>query len=283
MEYKCKICKKDYSSYQSLWIHNKKYHNKNVSKINNNQPIINSTQPILSNNQHIININDNKLMCKICNKLFSFIQSRWRHEKKCKIKKEVQIQLELDKVKQELATIKQTTTINNNNSHNTNNINKGKIYNTTNIVKFGSEDILKILNESKPLKILNSRLLVLEECIKTTHFNKDKPEYQNIRISNLRSNVAQIYDGENFNTVNQYSAINELINNHVDAITVLLEENQDKLSNKTIERLDEFIEKINDSCRKIVDENTNRIFKNYKDFKIDKVKNIIYDESKKLT
>ncbi len=26
MEYRCNICNKDYSSYQSLWIHNKKYH-----------------------------------------------------------------------------------------------------------------------------------------------------------------------------------------------------------------------------------------------------------------
>lgn len=274
MEYKCKICKKDYSSYQSLWIHNKKYHNKNnISK--------------LSNDFKTTSISTSKMLtCIYCNKTFTRRNNMNVHiNKVCKQKKiqESEMKVELDKVKQELATIKQTTINNNNNSHNTNNINKGKIYNTTNIVKFGSEDILKILNESKPLKILNSRLLVLEECIKTTHFNKDKPEYQNIRISNLRSNVAQIYDGENFNTVNQYSAINELINNHVDAITVLLEENQDKLSNKTIERLDEFIEKINDSCRKIVDENTNRIFKNYKDFKIDKVKNIIYDESKKLT
>ena len=26
MEYKCNICNKLYSSYQSLWIHNKKFH-----------------------------------------------------------------------------------------------------------------------------------------------------------------------------------------------------------------------------------------------------------------
>ena len=261
----CKICNKEYKSYKSLWTHNKTYHSK--KNVNTNDDIVNNH----------VNKNDNLdiLKCKYCSKILAARQSRWRHEKICKSKN---IKNKLDKVEQELSIIKQTNITNN-----TNNINKGKIYNTTNIVKFGSEDILKILNESKPLKILNSRLLALEESIKTTHFNKDKPEYQNIRISNLRSNVAQIYDGENFNTVNQYSAINELINNHVDAITVLLEENQDKLSNKTIERLDEFIEKINDSCRKIVDENTNRIFKNYKDFKIDKVKNIIYDESKKLT
>jgi hypothetical protein len=30
MCYECKICSKDYSSYQSLWNHNKKFHNTNV-------------------------------------------------------------------------------------------------------------------------------------------------------------------------------------------------------------------------------------------------------------
>ena len=269
MSYNCNICNKEYKNYKSLWTHNKKFH------INNCH--INDDNVNTCDNK---NNNIDVLQCKYCNKILSARQSRWRHEKKCKIKKELQIQQELDKVKMELEIIKKTN-ITNNNSHNTNNINKGKIYNTTNIVKFGSEDILKILNESQPLKILNSRLLALEESIKTTHFNKDKPEYQNIRISNLRSNVAQVHDGENFVTMNQYETINELINNHVDAITQLLEENQDKLSNKTIIKLDEFIEKINDSCKKIVDENTKQIFKNYKDFKIAKVKNILAQEKVK--
>lgn len=30
MEYICNICNKKYSSYQSLWIHNKKYHKDTV-------------------------------------------------------------------------------------------------------------------------------------------------------------------------------------------------------------------------------------------------------------
>ncbi len=34
MEYKCKLCVKDYSSYQSLWIHTKKYHSDNKQNIN---------------------------------------------------------------------------------------------------------------------------------------------------------------------------------------------------------------------------------------------------------
>ena len=36
MEYKCINCNKFYSSYQSLWIHNKKYHKIDVSNIGQN-------------------------------------------------------------------------------------------------------------------------------------------------------------------------------------------------------------------------------------------------------
>ena len=36
MEYICNICNKNYSSYQSLWIHNKKYHNNKMRLMTSN-------------------------------------------------------------------------------------------------------------------------------------------------------------------------------------------------------------------------------------------------------
>jgi hypothetical protein len=33
MVYKCNICNKDYSSYQTLWVHNKKFHNNKMNTI----------------------------------------------------------------------------------------------------------------------------------------------------------------------------------------------------------------------------------------------------------
>jgi hypothetical protein len=54
MEYKCKICIKIYSSYQSLWIHNKKYHNDVHNDTNQNQSFIQSkTNHKQSNNECI--------------------------------------------------------------------------------------------------------------------------------------------------------------------------------------------------------------------------------------
>ena len=131
-------------------------------------------------------------------------------------------------------------------------------------------------------KILDCRLLAVEGSIKTIHFNKDLPEYQNIRINNLRSNIALIHDGNTFNVANQYNVINDLINDHVDIITELIKEHRNKLQEATILKLEQFLENLDDNYKQITDVNTNRIFKNYKDYKIDKIKHIIYNESKKI-
>jgi hypothetical protein len=52
MEYKCIICKKDYSSYQSLWIHNKKYHN----KMNSQNTQIGHQTPLKNEKMRKINV-----------------------------------------------------------------------------------------------------------------------------------------------------------------------------------------------------------------------------------
>ena len=62
----CIICNKLYSSYQSLWIHNKKFHVTNVQKC---------TSSIIKS-----------YICKYCLKNYSSRQNKWNHEQKCKNK-----------------------------------------------------------------------------------------------------------------------------------------------------------------------------------------------------
>ena len=38
----------------------------------------------------------------------------------------------------------------------------------------------------------------IEESIKTIHFNNNHPECQNILITNLRDDIAHVFDGEKF-------------------------------------------------------------------------------------
>ena len=67
MEYICKICKKDYSSYKSLWYHNYKYHK---HPVNNPNTVVNN-----------LNTTVNSIFkCNFCNKEFNTRQSKSRHE-----------------------------------------------------------------------------------------------------------------------------------------------------------------------------------------------------------
>ena len=63
MQYICNYCNKNYSSYQSLWIHNKKFHNPNQTESNISQ-----------------------YNCKYCCNKYSNRQNKWKHEQICKEK-----------------------------------------------------------------------------------------------------------------------------------------------------------------------------------------------------
>jgi len=85
-KYLCNTCNKIYTSRQSLWNHNNKYHkqqcHQNVTKCNKistdcHQNVTKCNK--ISTDNHEINIFE----CKYCNKNLSNRQSRWRHEVKC--------------------------------------------------------------------------------------------------------------------------------------------------------------------------------------------------------
>jgi hypothetical protein len=62
-------------------------------------------------------------------------------------------------------------------------------------------------------------------------------------------------------------------------IEVSLEDYKDKLPERTIEILDKLIEKLQDDHTLMVDEENNKEFKNYRMFKINEVKLMIYNET----
>jgi hypothetical protein len=161
---------------------------------------------------------------------------------------------------------------------NNNNINTGTV-NNIQIVKFGSEDIKSILSDKEIKKILNCKYKSIEESIKIVHFNDDRPEYRNIYITNLRDNIAYVYNGNKFEAVQKHSVINQLIDQHMNNIEVSYDDYKNKLPERTIEILDKLIEKIQDEHTSMIDEENNKEFKNYKQFKINEVKLMIYNET----
>ena len=163
------------------------------------------------------------------------------------------------------------------------NTNNGTINNTMNIVKFGSEDFNKILSQSEILKILNKKMCSLEESIKTIHFNDKRPEFKNVYITNLKDQYAYVFDGNKFTAGLKSDIIGEMVDNHFENIEMSVDEYKDKLQPKTVEVLDKFIEKMNDDMEEFTDNMHKKIYPNYKSFKINIIKLLIYNETDSRT
>jgi hypothetical protein len=216
-EFRCNICNKYYSSASSLCNHTKKFHTNNI---NQNQLLSTKNQPNI--NQHLY-LQISKYNCRYCSKIYYKLQSRWKHEQKCKViteNKNNDCFYELKEKNKELENIihnlqKQITEIvkikgrvhhktlqkfNNQVTNTINNTNTGTIINNTN-VKFGDVSYEKIFSNQEILAILNKQYMALEEGINQVHFSDKLPEYNNIFITNLRDTVAYVFNGKEFITV----------------------------------------------------------------------------------
>jgi hypothetical protein len=291
---RCNICDKSYSSRQSLWNHNTKFHKyDNQPKINNNQPKINIQD---DKNQHDININQHtpvksKLVCKYCNKVFSYIQSRWRHEIKCKTESTTlvaqqneELRKQMEEMKQQIANLlksckihpKTLQKINNQINNNNNNTNNGTINNNV-IMKFGNVNINEVLSNKQIMSILHKPFVSVEECVKMIHFNDKLPQYNNIYITNMKDDLVYVYDGTKFTTTTKTDTIYDMITNYTDQIELSFDDNKDKLTEYKIKCVENYLELIN-SNKEYIDQH-NKKYTNFKTYKVGDVKRLIYDKS----
>ncbi len=74
-EHKCNICNKIFSSYKTLWTHNK-----NIHKNNDCKKVVNGGKCLKKSGENLLNYN-----CRFCNKNYNNKNSRWYHEQKCKV------------------------------------------------------------------------------------------------------------------------------------------------------------------------------------------------------
>ena len=165
--YKCDICNKIYSSYKSLWNHNKRFHNNDVQYVQSN-----------------VQDNNKIIKCEYCNKIFKIRSTKSEHKKKsCKLNpninnnelielknKNIELENSLISIKELLINSKihhktlqkinkQLNTTNNNNITNNNNV---TINNTINLVSLGSENLSDVLNKREKLNILKDMYVTIK-------------------------------------------------------------------------------------------------------------------------
>jgi hypothetical protein len=226
--YNCNICDKSYKHRQSLNNHKRKCHNPNIiiSSSSHNPNIIISSS--YKNEQA-------KYKCNFCEKEYKHYQNKWRHQKKCELLKQKETE-ELKKENEELKSMlikKEEETLKKENE-NTKKIEKqeremkqlkkqllqlinkkGKIHYKTlqkinnqnnietqnniqniNIIGFSNENLDQLFSSHEKYLILKKRYMCLNHLIEYTHFNKKYPELNNIKITNLKDNIAHKYNDE---------------------------------------------------------------------------------------
>lgn len=94
----------------------------------------------------------------------------------------------------------------------------------------------------------------------------------------MKDDIAYVFNGKRFISVKKNEMLNQLIDMHIDEINISFEKNRKKLNEKQIEKLENFLDMLNNNDIKYTAD-TQKIYTNYKAYKINEVKFLIYNES----
>jgi hypothetical protein len=130
----------------------------------------------------------------------------------------------------------------NTNSHN-NTIITNNITNPVTIIPLGQENLVEFFTDEEQLRILKKMFGCFIYLIEYVHFSGKFPQFANMRITNLRSNTAYVYDecDKKFVAHDQNEVIAEVISERLMDITNFFDNVKDKLSEKEVTKLTELI------------------------------------------
>ncbi len=266
--YICNLCEKTYKTSQSLCNHKKIYHknNNNLTQENSTSPQNNSNETQISPLLIDILIEQDNKTCKHCNKIYSRVDNLTRHLKTCKskeniIKENEELKKELCDIKQDNKAMKQSLDelkkmildmmnkkckmhpktfqkMVNSNNYSNNNI---TINNNIRYVEYGRENLNDVFSKKEKMMLLKSDGSIIENIFKYTHLNDDYPQFQNIIITNRRSNEAYAYNEKlnKFIVCDKNELLEDLIEFRYDDLISFFEEYKDLLEPKlrdTLER-----------------------------------------------
>ena len=279
--FSCKECNKNYKHRQSLYNHMKKFHPKNSKKLQDGSKTLQMAPKHKMENESGGNI----IKCEFCNKTFSKKSNLQKHINLNRCKKKNDIILSLKKENEELKMnfqkeitelkeqIKELMNKNCKIHYKTlqkiNTQNNIQNQQNINIIGFNKENLLELFSDKEKLKILKKKYDSLNYFIEYAHFNNKYPQLKNIKITNMKDNIAYKYDDSKnkFIATTKDDLINDLVISRMTDIDEFQTEIYDKLSSK-------------EQCiiKNMLDEFYNDEDK-YKDKKKEDIKFIIYNNS----
>jgi hypothetical protein len=242
MKIYCQICNKSYKTYNSLYVHRRRYH-----------PSIDT-----------LDSKCNK--CSKCGCEFDRLCNLVNHKKTCSLdsdlivlQSELEKKLEPDLYEKVIDRLHKQSEYKIINKHQSNNVNQQQniqilgVNNIDNsnkcnikIIGLGNENLSEILNAKEQINILNKRCQALEEIIKYVHFNDKYPQFHNVAITDLKSGNGLQFDESSgdYMVVKRTDMLNNIIENRMDDIADFLDNNKDKLGKTTKISITNFINKI---------------------------------------
>jgi hypothetical protein len=223
--------------------------------------------------------------CKKCNKILANRHSKWRHEKNCKNKNEIEIikkeleesKIETAKTKKELANLKlmlekslkiHPKTLNKIN----NQLNNSGTINNISIIQLGHEDLSSVLNEKQKKFILDRQAMSINHLVDLIHVSGKYKEFKNVYITNLQSTFAYKFD-EKFNkfiAVNKNELITDIVDSRMYDIQKFYDEIYHELEPKKAEQIKMFIDRMENEEDGL------------KEFKKEEIKLILYNNREKI-
>jgi hypothetical protein len=226
--------------------------------------LLNSAPPQNINNnasdiQQLFSLND----CIYCKKHFSRKDNLKRHSQICKSKQLIEEQIAnnqfvLANTTSNILTNPTTLTAShrpnvlansnsmNNNSNNTNNTIINNITNPVTIIPLGQENLVEFFSDEEQVRILKKMFSCFIYLIEYVHFSGKFPQFANMRITNLRSNTAYLYDecDKKFVAHDQNEVIAEVIAERLNDISNFFENVKDKLNEKEVIKITALINEL---------------------------------------
>jgi hypothetical protein len=229
------------------------YLKRHLSRVHPCEPLHSNEDPKHLLDAFNASISANKLhKCVYCDKGFSHRQSKSVHQKSCLQRRNVTLEERVKQLEDMLSKRENNVTITNNFNNNSQTINQIQIN------AFSKED---------PSHILKNKHF-LDQCVRRTnkglveladkmHFDKNKPENNNLRITNKKHPFIQYHNGNKWMYEKKDKILNQVIDHSYGIMQDHFDDNEheikNNMSNAMFSYIKEWMEKMSDKDKEVIE------------------------------